>query len=91
MSDFAMTARTEVPEGIGWLRIARVAAFCSLSLLLIGVIVVTFLEARESVATNLMVVLLTAPFWAPYLWMLLQMKARTAKSQKKGLALYSRA
>jgi hypothetical protein len=87
MSDFVMTARTEVPEDLGWLRIARVAAFCSLSLLLIGVIVVTFLEARESVATNLMVVLLTAPFWAPYLWMLLQMKARTAKSRKKGLAL----
>jgi hypothetical protein len=87
MTDSALAVPAEIPNDRRWLRLARAAAFCSLSLFLIAVIVMAFLEARENGARNLVFVLLTALLWLPYLWMLLQMNAKIAKSRKKGLAL----
>jgi hypothetical protein len=87
MTDSAAVAPTEVPDELRWLRAARAAAFCSLSLFLIAVMVTAFLEARENGAKNLVFALFTSSFWLPYLWMLWQMKARSGKRRKKGLAL----
>lgn len=75
------------PEQLRWLRMARLAAFCSLLLFLVAVIVVAFLDARENGAENLPLTLWTVPLWLPYLWMYLQMKSRSTKRRKKGLAL----
>lgn len=87
MTDSAVPVPTEVSDNLRWLRIARAAAVCSLSLFLIAVTLTTFLYARQSGDANLPFVVLTTLLWLPYLWMLLQMLAKTARSRKKGLAL----
>jgi len=75
------------PEQLRWLRVARVAAFCSLLFVLFTLIVVAFLEAQENGTENLSLTLWSVPLWLPYLWMYLQMKSKSTKRRKKGLAL----
>lgn len=87
MTDTQAAVTTETSEHQRWLRIARFASFSSLAFVLIVLIAMAFLEARENGTENLPLVLWTVPLWLPYLWMLLQMKSKSAKRRKKGLAL----
>jgi len=87
MSDPVIAAPTEVPEDLRWLRATRALAFCSLLVFLIAVIAAASVEALGNGAKNLVFVLTTVPLWLPFLWTLLRLKAKTTKTQKKGLAL----
>ncbi len=87
MTDTPVAVPTEVPEHQRWPRIARSTSFSSLLLVLIAVSAMAFLEARENGTENLPLVLWSVPLWLPYLWMLLEMKSKSAKRRKKGLAL----
>jgi len=87
VTDTIMAVPTEVSEYQHWLRIARATSFGSLLFSVIAVTSVAFLEFRENGTVNLALVLWSVPLWLPYLWMFLQMKSKSAKRQKKGLAL----
>jgi hypothetical protein len=90
MTDLVVAVPAEIPADLRWLRIARAAAFCSLALFLIAVMLWASpdpSEKGEQYLVGALLVLVMAPFWLPYLWMLLRMNAKTAEGRKKGLAL----
>ena len=87
MANSALPVPPQLPAEFLWLRLARAAAFCSLALFLIAVIVIALLNVREGGPWVLVPVLFSALFWLPYVAMLAQLRNKDAQSRKKGLAL----
>jgi type II secretory pathway pseudopilin PulG len=87
MSNPTAQVQPDAWGGSGWLRVMRGLASGSLIIFVIAAVVAAMIDDPAERAKNLVVLLTTAPFWLPYLWIFIRLKGKTARGQKKGLAL----
>jgi hypothetical protein len=80
MANTSDLALTNVPLDSRWLNWTRGVAFCSLTIAAVTM-------AFHADAQDLAFLVPTAPLWLPFLWMLMRLMGKTAKSQKSGLAM----